>query len=94
MDTLQKIQSSDYATAAHHSESQFCVNYQGQIDKTVDPLIVISQLVDADHNKTAFLTGLRLPIVDDLGFRVPHDLCRLFEIFLMTLIERLSLNQF
>ncbi|KAJ5161028.1 hypothetical protein N7492_006420 [Penicillium capsulatum] len=81
MDTLRTIESSDHANASHRSESQFCVNFQGEVDDTVNPRVVISQLVDADHNKTAFLTGLRLPIVDDLGFRVPPDICRLFEPF-------------
>lgn len=81
IDTLQKVQSSDYSTVTHRSELQFCVNYQGKVDKTVNSLIVISQLVDSDPNKTAFLTGLRLRIVDDLGFCVPHDLCRDFEPF-------------
>lgn len=51
------------------------------VEKTSRSGEAVSQLVDPDPNKTAFLTGLRLPIVDDLGFRVPHDLCRVFEPF-------------
>lgn len=81
MDTLRKLRDSNRTTVAVRSESQYCVNYQGQVDDTVDPYIVISQLVDCDPNKTAFLTGLRLPIIEDLGFRVPHDVCRVVEPF-------------
>ncbi|KAJ5394680.1 hypothetical protein N7509_006467 [Penicillium cosmopolitanum] len=81
MATLQKIQAGNRAATAHKPETQFHVNYQGEVDKTVDPLIVVSQLVDPDPNKPAFLTGLRLPTIDDLGLRVPHSVCKFFEPF-------------
>jgi hypothetical protein len=69
--TLQVIGARGHTTSVIRSESHLCVNYQGEVDENVDPYVVISQLLDADLNKPVFLTGLRLPIIEDLGFRVP-----------------------
>lgn len=40
---------------------------------------MISQLLDPDPSSPAFLTGLRLPTVAELGFRAPYDLCTIVE---------------
>jgi hypothetical protein len=79
--TLQKIGAGDHTATTVRSESHLCVNYQGEVDQNVDPHLVIAQLVDSDPHKPVFLTGLRLPIVQDLGFRVPLDVCNVVEPF-------------
>jgi hypothetical protein len=61
------------------SEFAFRVNYQGEVDTLVDPATTIAQLLDPDPSSPVFLTGLRLPIVADRGFRCPYELCRVVE---------------
>ena len=46
---------------------------------SVDLNTAITQLVDPDPIKLVLLTGLRLPAVDNLGFRAPHDICKSVE---------------
>lgn len=41
---------------------------------SVDLDTAIAQLVDSDPTKPVFLTVLRLPAVDNLQFRAPHDI--------------------
>ena len=41
------------------------VNYQGKVDISVDLNTAIAQLIDPDPTKPVFLTGLRLPAVDN-----------------------------
>jgi hypothetical protein len=79
--TLQKIGARNHTATAVRSESHLCVNYQGELDTVADPNVAISQLVDADPNKPVFLTGLRLPIIENLEFRVPLDVCKVAEPF-------------
>ena len=55
------------------------MNYQGEVDMSVDPNTAIAQLVDPDPTKPVFLTGLRLPAVDNLGFHAPHEICKIAE---------------
>lgn len=62
-----------------NSESHFKVNYQGEVGMLVDPNTAIAQLIDPDPTKPVFLTGLRLPAVDNLGSRAPHDICKFAE---------------
>ncbi len=61
------------------SERAFRVNYQVGVDMSVDAEIAIAQLLDPDLSGPVFLTGLRLPIVADMGFRCPYDLCTVVE---------------
>lgn len=60
-------------------ESTLRVNYQGEVDASVDPGMAIAQLLEPDPLKPVFLTGLRLPILAALGFRCPSDLCTVAE---------------
>jgi hypothetical protein len=76
--TLQHIATNDPATRAD-PENDVVVNSQGEVDNYVDPTAAIAQLRDPDETGTVFLTGIRLPIVADLGFRCPRQLCGLAE---------------
>jgi hypothetical protein len=49
------------------------------VDTLVDPATTIAQLLDPDPLSPVFLTGLRLLIVADRGFRCPYELCRVVE---------------
>ena len=46
---------------------------------SVDPNSAVAQLVDPDSTKLVSLTGLRLPAVENLGLRAPHDICKFVE---------------
>ncbi|KAH8431015.1 uncharacterized protein LDX57_008676 [Aspergillus melleus] len=76
-ETLQSI--THRFSPERDDESTFRVNYQGEVDASVDPGIAIAQLLDPDPLKPVFLTGLRLPILAELGFRCPSDLCTVAE---------------
>ncbi|KAJ5203619.1 uncharacterized protein N7498_004498 [Penicillium cinerascens] len=80
MDTIREI-STENSMTQKTSETQFRVNFQGEVDEAFDPYLVLSQLIDPDPNKTAFLTGLRLPSVDNFGFRLPCDVSTVVEPF-------------
>ena len=41
------------------------VNYQGKVDMSVDLNTAIAQLIDPGPTKPVFLTGLRLPAVEN-----------------------------
>lgn len=62
-----------------HSERLLKVNHQGDVDMSVDPSTAVVQLIDPDPTKPVFLTGLRLPAVENLGLRAPHDICKSVE---------------
>ncbi|KAE8372197.1 hypothetical protein BDV26DRAFT_286157 [Aspergillus bertholletiae] len=77
-DTVQAI--AGYSPSMSGSESTFRVNFQGEVDSSVKPSLAIAQLVKPRSDKaTVYLTGLRLPTVDKLGFRCPDDLCTVVE---------------
>jgi hypothetical protein len=80
MDTIKEI-STENSTTQKSSESRFRANFQGEVDEAFDPYLVLSQLIDPDPNKPAFLTGLRLPSVDYFGFRSPYDISTIIEPF-------------
>ncbi|CRG92697.1 hypothetical protein PISL3812_09762 [Talaromyces islandicus] len=60
-------------------EDDFQINCQGEVNESIDPTIVLAQLVDPDPCCPAFLTGLRLPSVERCGFRCPYALCEVLE---------------
>jgi hypothetical protein len=76
LDALARIGSKQTQSA---SEEDFRINYQGEVNESIDPRIVFAQLVDPDPCSPAFLTGLRLPSVESCGFRCPYDLCGVLE---------------
>ncbi|EED14478.1 hypothetical protein TSTA_106880 [Talaromyces stipitatus ATCC 10500] len=76
IDALIKIRSKQIQSA---SEEDFRLNYQGEVNESIDPTIVLAQLVDPDPCCPAFLTGLRSPSVESCGFRCPYDLCTVVE---------------
>lgn len=83
MDTIKEI-STENSMTQKSSESRFRANFQGEVDEAFDPYLVLSQLIDPDPNKPAFLTGLRLPSVDHFGFRSPCDISTVIEPFYET----------
>ncbi|KAJ5537509.1 hypothetical protein N7494_006988 [Penicillium frequentans] len=80
MDTIEEI-STVTSTTQKSSESRFRANFQGEVDEKLDPYIVLSQLIDPDLNKPAFLTGLRLPSIDHFGFCSPCEMSTTIEPF-------------
>lgn len=80
MDTIRELSTTN-STTERSSEARFRANFQGEVDEAFDPYLVLSQLIDPDPNKPAFLTGLRLPSVDSLGFRLPCDISTVVEPF-------------
>ncbi|KXL41588.1 hypothetical protein M433DRAFT_72742 [Acidomyces richmondensis BFW] len=80
MDTIKEI-STENSTTQKSSESRFRANFQGEVDEAFDPYLVLSQLIDPDPNKPGFLTGLRLPSIDQFGFRSPCDISSIIEPF-------------
>lgn len=75
--TLQLI--AHHLSPEKNDESTFRVNYQGELDASVDPGMAVAQLLEPDPLKPVFLTGLRLPILAELGFRCPSDLSTVTE---------------
>jgi hypothetical protein len=60
-------------------EEDFRINFQGEINESINPGIVVAQLIDPNPVQTVFLTGLRLPSAENCGFRCPYDLCAVVE---------------
>lgn len=56
MDTIKEI-STEISMTQKSSESRFRSNFQGEVDEEFDPYVVLSQLIDPDPNKPAFLEG-------------------------------------
>lgn len=54
------------------------VNYQGEVDMSVDLNNAITRLVDPDPTKPVFLTGLRLAAVDNLRSTLPMTFASLW----------------
>ena len=78
--TLQCLK--NYETASSpNNELKFKVNYQGEVCPSIDPELVVAQLVEPDSRNPAFLTGLRLSLVDERGFRTPYLLSTVAEPF-------------
>jgi hypothetical protein len=75
LDALSRIGSKTQSA----SEEDFRINYQGEVNESIDPKIVLAQLIDPDPCSPAFLTGLRLPSVESCGFRCPYGLCEVLE---------------
>lgn len=76
IDALARVQNKQSRPA---SEEDFRINFQGEINETIDHGIVLAQLIDPDPVHPVFLTGLRLPSVENCGFRCPYDLCAVVE---------------
>lgn len=72
-ETLERIIGTSPAVRTN-PENDLVVNYQGEMDNSWDPTTVVAQLLDPDQSGPPFLTGLRLPIVTDLGFHCPPQL--------------------
>ena len=54
------------------------VNYQGEVDMSVDLNNAITRLVGPDPTKPVFLTGLRLAAVDNLRSTLPMTFASLW----------------
>jgi hypothetical protein len=61
------------------SECDYKVNSRGESDQSVKPGTAVAQLVEPDSSSPVFLTGLRLPVMAELGFQVPYELSAIVE---------------
>ncbi|OKL55209.1 hypothetical protein UA08_09520 [Talaromyces atroroseus] len=61
------------------SEEDFRINYQGEINDSLNPGMALAQLIDPDPCRPVFLTGLRLATIESCVFRCPYDLCAVVE---------------
>lgn len=60
-------------------EEDFWINYLGEVNESINPRIVLVQLIDLDPVHPVSLMDLRLPSVENCGFCCPYDLCVVVE---------------
>jgi hypothetical protein len=63
----------------NNSTSTFSVNYQGEVGQRVQAGLAIAQLLDPTPRNPVSILSLRLPVLEELGFCCPVDLCSVIE---------------
>lgn len=63
----------------NNSTNSFTVTYQGEVGQPVKAGMAIAQLLDPNPIDPVSVLSLRLPILEELGFCCPVDLCSVIE---------------
>jgi hypothetical protein len=80
LDTLNSLQNHG-SSSLSESECSFRINYRGEVNTSVSPAMAIAQFLDPDPVDPIFITGLRMPVVNGIGYRAPYELSTIVEPF-------------